>query len=271
MVTLRHASTRCGSSAAPTEPQLLDILDSFVPLVGTARRGRRDRVHLPRVPAGQLLARHARARARAARRARARRRRVERLGPARADRDACSRCAARALVPPRSRRDGDRAQRRRRPSAGARVWPGRPYPLGATFDGYGTNFAVFSSVAERVELCLFDGERETRVDARPRHRPDLARVPAARSARAALRLPRPRPVGSGARPALQPEQAARRSRTRARSAEGLEWGPALRGDDDDGGAVDRGQRAAHVPLGRRPAVLRLGQRSPARDRRGTRR
>ncbi len=45
------------------------------------------------------------------------------------------------------------------------VWPGRPYPLGATFDGTGTNFAVYSSVAERVELCLFDASgTETRVD-----------------------------------------------------------------------------------------------------------
>ena len=36
------------------------------------------------------------------------------------------------------------------------MWPGRPYPLGATFDGSGTNFTLFSEVAERVELCLFD-------------------------------------------------------------------------------------------------------------------
>ncbi len=35
-------------------------------------------------------------------------------------------------------------------------WPGTAYPLGATFDGSGTNFALFSEVAERVELCLFD-------------------------------------------------------------------------------------------------------------------
>ncbi|MDQ3601725.1 MAG: glycogen debranching enzyme, partial [Actinomycetota bacterium] len=35
-------------------------------------------------------------------------------------------------------------------------WPGSAYPLGATFDGTGTNFALFSEVAERVELCLFD-------------------------------------------------------------------------------------------------------------------
>jgi isoamylase len=36
------------------------------------------------------------------------------------------------------------------------VWPGTPYPLGATWDGAGTNFALFSEVAEQVELCLFD-------------------------------------------------------------------------------------------------------------------
>jgi glycogen operon protein len=45
-----------------------------------------------------------------------------------------------------------------------RVWPGTAYPLGATWDGSGTNFALFSEVAEQVELCLFDGdEPETRV------------------------------------------------------------------------------------------------------------
>ena len=44
------------------------------------------------------------------------------------------------------------------------VWPGSAYPLGATFDGVGTNFAVFSEVAEQIELCLFDDVRqETRV------------------------------------------------------------------------------------------------------------
>ena len=38
------------------------------------------------------------------------------------------------------------------------VWPGSPYPLGATFDGQGTNFALFSEGAEKVELCLFDDD-----------------------------------------------------------------------------------------------------------------
>ena len=36
------------------------------------------------------------------------------------------------------------------------IWPGRPYPLGATYDGVGTNFSLFSEAADRVELCLFD-------------------------------------------------------------------------------------------------------------------
>jgi isoamylase len=47
------------------------------------------------------------------------------------------------------------------------VWPGGPYPLGATYDGAGTNFGLFSELAKRVELCLFeDDETETRVGLR---------------------------------------------------------------------------------------------------------
>ena len=45
-----------------------------------------------------------------------------------------------------------------------KVWPGHPYPLGATWDGAGVNFALFSENATKVELCLFDeqnGSRET--------------------------------------------------------------------------------------------------------------
>ena len=45
------------------------------------------------------------------------------------------------------------------------VWPGSSYPLGATYDGMGTNFSLFSEVATRVELCLFDDAgRETKID-----------------------------------------------------------------------------------------------------------
>ncbi|HUY70698.1 MAG TPA: glycogen debranching protein GlgX [Gaiellaceae bacterium] len=44
-------------------------------------------------------------------------------------------------------------------------WPGRPFPLGATWDGSGTNFSLFSEHARRVELCLFDDDgRETRFE-----------------------------------------------------------------------------------------------------------
>jgi isoamylase len=47
------------------------------------------------------------------------------------------------------------------------VWPGDSYPLGATYDGAGTNFALFSEVAERVDLCLFDDDgTENRVTLR---------------------------------------------------------------------------------------------------------
>ncbi|MEY2725019.1 MAG: hypothetical protein RLZZ458_886 [Planctomycetota bacterium] len=38
----------------------------------------------------------------------------------------------------------------------SRIWPGKPYPLGATWDGGGVNFAIFSEHARGVELCLFD-------------------------------------------------------------------------------------------------------------------
>ena len=75
------------------------------------------------------------------------------------------------------------------------TWPGTAYPLGATFDGSGTNFALFSEVAERVELCLFDEDgTETRVELDRGRRLRLALLPAAGAARPALRLPRARPV-----------------------------------------------------------------------------
>ncbi|MGB1503792.1 MAG: glycogen debranching enzyme, partial [Ilumatobacteraceae bacterium] len=50
------------------------------------------------------------------------------------------------------------------PSRHRRVWAGDPHPLGATFDGKGTNFALFSSSAEHVELCLFGGPRNRSLD-----------------------------------------------------------------------------------------------------------
>ncbi len=46
-------------------------------------------------------------------------------------------------------------------SSAFRVWPGSSAPLGATWDGSGTNFALFSSAATRVELCLFGADGMT--------------------------------------------------------------------------------------------------------------
>jgi isoamylase len=47
------------------------------------------------------------------------------------------------------------------------AWPGVAHPLGATYDGVGTNFALFSEVADQVELCLFDDTgAETRIPLR---------------------------------------------------------------------------------------------------------
>ena len=85
------------------------------------------------------------------------------------------------------------------------IWPGTAYPLGATYDGAGTNFALFSEVADRVELCLFDAEGvETRVRAARGRRVRLARVPAGRRAGPALRVPRARAYDPTDGPALQP-------------------------------------------------------------------
>ena len=125
-----------------------------------------------------------------------------------------------SVFPPRRRRlrwsggaSRDRALRHSRALAAKRVvspggrammvWPGAPAPLGATWDGEGTNFALFSEHATAVELCLFDRPEDARErSAHPAaraHRPDLARLPARRPARPALRLPGARPVRAGAR------------------------------------------------------------------------
>jgi isoamylase len=53
----------------------------------------------------------------------------------------------------------------RRATATVEIWPGAPYPLGATYDGCGTNFSLFSEAATRVQLCLLDeAGNETQID-----------------------------------------------------------------------------------------------------------
>ena len=87
------------------------------------------------------------------------------------------------------------------------MWPGRPYPLGATFDGTGVNFALFSEVASKVELCLIDEDgEETRVelievDGNVWH----AYIPRIQPG-PALRLPGLRPVRARQRSSVQPIQ-----------------------------------------------------------------
>src|SRR3954454_5866843 len=86
--------------------------------------------------------------------------------------DHCRARGARTVVPIwNAPGGGGGAPGRCRPPAGVpedggvEVWPGGSYPLGATYDGRGTNFALFSEVAQRVQLCLFDEAGvETRVE-----------------------------------------------------------------------------------------------------------
>ena len=75
------------------------------------------------------------------------------------------RCPARCPVHGHRRRRGHPGRRAgggpvtaRKRSKGVPAWSGHPYPLGAAFDGRGTNFALFSEVAERVELVLVDDD-----------------------------------------------------------------------------------------------------------------
>ncbi len=113
-------------------------------------------------------------------------------------------------------------------------WPGRPYPLGATFDGFGTNFAVYSGIAERVELCLFDEGEEQRV---PLERGiggiwHVYLPSVGPGWRYGYRVDGPWDPGRGLR--CNPNKLLVDPYARAIS-EGVSWGSALRGDGPDGG------------------------------------
>jgi glycogen operon protein len=114
-----------------------------------------------------------------------------------------------------------------------RAWPGRPYPLGAHYDGYGTNFALFSGVAERVELCLFDGDDETRIAlAQGTGQIWHAYLPeVGPGQRYGYRVHGPWDPDRGLR--CNPSKLLVDPYARAIS-EGLDWVPALRGERDDG-------------------------------------
>ena len=90
---------------------------------------------------------------------------------------------------------------------------GPPYPLGATWDGEGVNFAIFSAHAEKIELCLFDrsGAHEEARIVLPEYTDEVwhAYLPDARP-EPALRLSGLRPLRSVERASVQSEQAADR-------------------------------------------------------------
>lgn len=67
-------------------------------------------------------------------------------------------------------------------------------PLGAHYDGEGINFTLYSAHAERVELCLFDGQQRSAPAAAGAQRRYLAWLLTGRQAGATLRLPGLRPV-----------------------------------------------------------------------------
>ena len=95
-----------------------------------------------------------------------------------------------------------------------RVWPGSPHPLGATWNGEGVNFALFSENATAVAALPLRRSDRRRADGHYHHgradRQRLARLPARRPAGRAVRLPGGRAVRAHQRASVQPEQAAHR-------------------------------------------------------------
>ena len=121
------------------------------------------------------------------------------------------------------------------------IWPGRPFPLGAAWDGEGTNFSLFSENAESVELCLFDDEA-TRRASRSRSAPPStgtatspASAPASATATASTARTHPR-AGHRFNPhklLLDPYAKAIDGRGRLASGERAALRPARAGEDAD--------------------------------------
>ena len=152
-----------------------------------------------------------------------------------------------------------------------RIHPGQPYPLGATWDGRGVNFALFSEHATRGRAVPVRSRRCARGVAPRRaaraHRSGLARLPAGRAARTALRLPRARALRPGERPPLQPHKVVldpyakaigRRLRVVRRDVRlphrRCRRGPLVRRARQRRRRAARGRRRHRLHLGRRPAA-----------------
>ena len=144
----------------------------------------------------------------------------------------------------------------------------RPTRWGRPTTASGTNFAVFSEAADKVELCLFDADgAETRLDAARGRRIRLARLHPQHRARPALRLPGARPVRPGRGHRCNPNKLLLDPYAKAidgtfdwnQSLFGYNFGdPDSRNDDDSAASMPK--CGGHQP------VLRLGRRPAARPR-----
>ena len=135
-----------------------------------------------------------------------------------------------------------------------RVWPGTPYPLGATWDGVGVNFAIFSEHATRVELCLFDSpEAESESLTIPlTEQTDMVwhgYLPDVRPGQL-VRLSRARPVRSARRAIGSIQTRSSWIRTRRSSGVRRDWHESLFGfrPGEDDTTFDEQDSAAHAPL-----------------------
>ena len=149
------------------------------------------------------------------------------------------------------------------------LWPGEPFPLGATWDGGGTNFSIFSEHATQGRAVPVRRRRGGADRAHGADRVQLARLPPADRPGSALRLPRPRAVRAGARPSLQSVQAAARPvREVDRGADPVRGRQraALRAQRRGGRrprARRRGRRGRDPEVRRHRPALRLGGRPAA--------
>ena len=150
-----------------------------------------------------------------------------------------------------------------------RVSEGKPYPLGATADETGANFAVFSAQATRVEVCVFDAPQGREIERfeLPEYTDEVFHGHVdGRRARDLLRLPRPWPLRARGRPPVQSEQAPARP-LRARPRRQARLGPRrLRLHDRRRGRRPHlrraRQRALRAEVGDRRSQLRLARRIP---------
>ena len=155
-----------------------------------------------------------------------------------------------------------------------RIWPGRPYPLGATWDGSGTNFALYSEHATAVELCLFDSADSELESAshstRRTYRHGVARLSCPMSCRGkftAIRVHGPYEPAAG--PSLQSAQGAAwipmPRRSLAKRAGPMRCGAITSAIPPADLSFDERDNARFAPLGRgdRRGVY-LGRRSTAK-------